>query len=362
VPGKMDIRDKGRIGEVDYVVKAVNLEDRTIIFIMAEPSEEKVPPKDYLKKTYSLDEFSVLIDAVRNLEKKLGINEMIGEINYFVITPEQELMIEKMKTISGVEITYGEIRNGKLNLEGVPSRVLTERLPRNITIMLPSKGDPKQLAESALNTQWALSIVRTYTIKLLKRYKDYLKVNEEAEEIVDKIFSKMKEISVKEIKTRELIELGEISKKIIEVEKAVVHDLANVEANYRNLENALRILGIAEYSPDIIIGKQVLEAWKTLLERLRAATEAVSTSYNIIRTKLQLENIEHQTMLMEIERRENKYLQWIEIFTGALIVNEIIKAIFLNDYITPIIVIVVSLIILFLAGREKKRWKKQSKK
>lgn len=253
------------------------------------------------------------------------------------------------------DLIYGKIEDGKIKAAAYPGRALTKDLPKEIIITLPSKGDVMQMVETAYNIQWALSLARVYSAKLLARYDDYLKINEIINEMVDETFQKMKEVGVKEIDINTLNELGALAKKLVEIEKAATYDLSNVQANYRNLENILRTIGMLEMSAEGILGKQVLEAWETILEKIRAISEGLSTAYQIIRSKMQLESIKKQSDIMELSEKSGKYLNYIQVFTGVLVFAQILQALLEGDYITTITVFVLTILILYLMGQEKKR-------
>ena len=56
---------------------------------------------------------------------------------------------------------------------------------------------------------------------------------------------------------------------------------------------------------------------------------------------------------MELERKENQYLGWIQIITGALLINEIIQAILTQNYTTATIVTATTIALLILMRRTK---------
>jgi len=218
--------------------------------------------------------------------------------------------------------------------------------------MLPKKEPIKQLADAASNTIWALSIARTYAIKLRHRYdtyeENYIKIQEKEKKAIKTITKALTETTINTVN-----ELGRLSREIVAIEKALSHDIANAEANYHNLVNTLKTIGNPTDYPEETLGKHVVDAWKTLKEKLKATAENVTTTYNIIRTKLQLENIQRQRELMELERKENQYLGWIQIITGALLINEIIQAILTQNYTTATIVTAVTIALLILMRRTK---------
>lgn len=71
-------KKKGRIDLIDYAINVIKLEDFNVILVIAEPSEDLIPPKDYMKKTFSLEEFEKLKNVMNALMKELNIGEIVG--------------------------------------------------------------------------------------------------------------------------------------------------------------------------------------------------------------------------------------------------------------------------------------------
>ncbi|MEX2690323.1 MAG: hypothetical protein Q6351_008385, partial [Candidatus Njordarchaeum guaymaensis] len=48
----------------------------------------------------------------------------------------------------------------------------------------------------------------------------------------------------------------------------------------------------------------------------------------------QLDAIDKQTQMMELDQKANKYLGWIQVFTGATLVGQIVQLVLAQDWIT----------------------------
>ncbi|MHA1665257.1 MAG: hypothetical protein ACTSVW_05430 [Candidatus Njordarchaeales archaeon] len=329
------IAKEGSVGNYDYTIVTENTEDYSLVTILVEPSENLVQPKEILKKEFLLSEFDTLKKIGQELLDKLELKDNLYEFEYFVITPTKELNLESIQTKDVINITYGKIKNNELILEPILTEALKKELPSGIITILPSKGDPIRLIKATRNVNRAISLVRLYYLKLIDRYKVYQEITPKIKNTTDSAYNLLhKIIDRRELTHENLQKLAELSNELARLSNAVIHDFANAEANYLNMKASLETIATPSAFKEDIMGRLILNAWKNLSEKMRTTNNTVSNTYNTIRAKLQLDAIDKQTQMMELDQKANKYLGWIQVFTGATLVGQIVQLVLAQDWIT----------------------------
>ena len=349
IPNKLKLVENETIDDYDYAVITENTEDYAIVTILVELSEKVVSTKDFLKKEYNLTEFDNLKEIAEELKKTLIMNKIAYEFECFVITPIKEIKEETIETKGIVSIAYGQIEGNEIKFEPLLRKALIEEIPSGIITILPTKGDPLRMVKAARIVNSSIALARTYYWKLLERYKTYEELTPKISKLTSKTFELLQKITKQGlVSMSNLNELAELTNELAQLANAATHDYANAEANYLNLRATLETITIPSKLKEEIIGRLVYNAWKILAEKIKTTTETVIATYNTIRAKLQLESISKQTQMMEIDRSSQKYLGWIQIFTGAMLVGDLVHLILTRDVITFMAIVSVVLLIYLL--------------